>query len=230
LATILGIAAVLIFSAVLAQSARIAGIASTKPAPLATAYTPFASGYPAPIVTGAYPTDYPPVKLTLEYQIEQTRNAALAGTLPPTNAKGAPPTLVSTEPPWPTGIIEDGESPFSASFVFKNRWQQVVGGQRIIVFAGSKKSDPSQGVVVVWEISTDQVNSVNNVYPTSIRDGALRIVAATGLRLTLAGAGGRPFYFDAPSRQFVQSLTAPPPPTVTRLPSSVSSPLPTAYP
>lgn len=224
---VLGITAVLVLGAVLAQSVRNANIAATgNPTPLEVSNTTPPNGYPAPVATNIYPTDYPPVKLTLEHQIEQTRNAALTGTLPPTNAKGAPPTPVGTEVPWPTGIVEDGESPFATSFVFKNRWQEVVDGQRIIVYAGSTKSDASQGIVLVWEVSRD----FNQVYPSSVREGALRVLAANDLRLTLTTESGTSLYFDVPSRQFVDSLTATPPPTVTGVPSPIPSSIPTAYP
>lgn len=224
------VAALFVFSDSLGRFSQNANLATHTPIPMATTGAPPVSGYPPPILTSAYPTDYPPAKASLEAQIEQTRNAALVGTLPPTNAKELPPTPPGTESPWPTGIIEDGESPFSASFVFRNRWQEILDGQHVIVYAGSVKSDSSQGVILVWEVSPDFSNSVDNVYPSPVTDGPLQIVAVDNLRLVLETQNGLTLYFDVPSRQFVDSLTATPPPTITHLPSPSPLPPPTAYP
>lgn len=230
LTAVIGIIALFVLGAVLSQAMQSAGVIVDNPTPPQTIAMATGSGYPAPIATNAYPTDFPIDKRLLEQQIEQTRIAALAGTLPPTGAKEGPPTPIATEAPWPLGVVEDGESPFSASFVFTNRWQGVVDNQRMIAYAGYAKSDPLQGIILLWEGAFDPSNSVDTVYFSPAKDGALQIVAEDNLRLTLKTANDQLLYFDIPSRQFVDSLTATPPPTITKLPSPPPTELPTAYP
>lgn len=231
LITSISIVALLILSAMLSQALQSAGVVVGSPTPSQAIATETRSGYPAPTGIGSYPTDFPIDKRLLEQQIEQTRIAALIGTLPPAGAKEGPPTPIASEaPPWPLGIVEDGESPFLRSFTFTNRWQGVVDNQRMIAYAGYTKSDPLQGVVLIWESAFDLSNSFDTVHFSPVKDGALRIVAEDDLRLTLKTQNDQFLYFDIPSRQYIDSLTATPPPTITKLPGPPPTDIPTAYP
>jgi hypothetical protein len=214
---VIGLIALLILGAALSQAMQNSGAAVSSPAPLQTMAT-------------LYPTDFPIDKQLLEQQIEQTHLAALTGPPPPTGAKEGPPTPAATEAPWPLGIVEDGESPFSASFVFKNRWQGIVDNQRLIAYAGYTKSDPLQGVILIWEGAFDPSNSIDTLYFSPVKDGALQIVAENDLRLTLKTENDQVLYFDIPSRQYVDSLAGTLPPTIVKLSSPPPPELQTAYP
>lgn len=135
----------------------------------------------------------------------------------------APPT--AEDPPFPTGIFEGGEGVFySGDFTIYNRWQGFTNGITTQVFAGSLYQDKEQGVVIVLRSARGEL------YLTPIAAGAVRIVSVDNLRFVLESSGGKVFYFDFPSRKFVDSLSAPPPPTVTEPPSPTPYTLPTGYP
>jgi hypothetical protein len=125
-------------------------------------------------------------------------------TLPPTAPKDptlapAPPTI---EPiPFPTGIFPGGEGAFpSFAFTIQNRWQAILNGEPIQVFAGALFEDSQQGLVIVFGVSS------GGRYNTPTRAGAVRITEESGLRLTLLADDGTTFYFDVPSRLFVAGL------------------------
>jgi len=125
-------------------------------------------------------------------------------TLPPTAPKDptlapAPPT---TEPiPFPTGIFPGGEGAFpSFEFTIQNRWQAIMNGEPIQVFAGSLFDDSQQGLIIVLGASS------GGRYNTPIKAGAVRITTESGLRLTLLADDGTTFYFDVPSRLYVAGL------------------------
>lgn len=135
----------------------------------------------------------------------------------------APPT--AQDPPFPTGIFEGGEGVFySGDFTIHNRWQGFTDGIATQVFAGSLYQDKEQGVVIILRAARGER------YLTPIKAGAVRIVSVDNLRFILESISGEVFYFDFPSRQFVESLTATPPPTVTEPPSPTPYTLPTGYP
>jgi hypothetical protein len=67
------------------------------------------------------------------------------------------------------------------------------------VYAGLAKTEPGQGIVIVWTIGRNECS----LYRTPIRAGSLRVVGAEGERLTLATPSGATFVFDVPRRKFV---------------------------
>lgn len=135
----------------------------------------------------------------------------------------APPT--AEDPPFPTGIFEGGEGVFySGDFTIYNRWQGFTDGIATQVFAGSLYQDKEQGVVIVLRAARGER------YLTPIKAGAVRIISVDNLRFILESTNGEVFYFDFPSRRFVDSLTATPPSTVTEPPSPTPYTLPTGYP
>lgn len=135
----------------------------------------------------------------------------------------APPT--AEDPPFPTGIFEGGEGIFySGDFTIYNRWQGFTNGIPTQVFAGSLYQNKEQGVVIVLRLARGEL------YLTPIAAGAVRIISADNLRFILESSSGEVFYFDFPSRQFVDSLTATPPPTATEPPIPTPYILPTGYP
>lgn len=142
---------------------------------------------------------------------------------PPTAPKDptlapAPPTI---EPlPFPTGIFEGGGDAFySGDVTILNYWQNMVNGEPVQVFAGSLYNDSGQGLVIVLS------SSPAGRFYTPTKAGAVQITGESGLRLTLISTGGITFYFDIPSRQFVDSLEV----TVMPVPTEpyISTPAPT---
>lgn len=98
----------------------------------------------------------------------------------------------------------------------------------LLVYAGNT-TDPDQGAVAV----VPQYGSLDQpeIYLTPIRVGGLEIIGATGQRLMLRSWRTNDlFFFDIPSRQFVASMAATEPVTVTPLPTFAPSPTLPAYP
>jgi hypothetical protein len=178
------------------------------------------------------------------------------GTLkPPVPAVVPQATVFQPDPlatPLGAGALFIGSGPFSSpAFYLESQWYQDVdaGNRRIFVGVGSmavlgadKPTD--QGIVIVAEAKWINGNVIflegaKGQFPTAQATGSLHITDAQGARLVLKSSNGTTYYFDVPSRQFVDSLNAPPPPTVTEPPDPTSiptyapptlGPLPTAYP
>lgn len=102
----------------------------------------------------------------------------------------------------PRGIVEEVQGPFSSQEItVENAWQEQVNGQWVQVYAGALASDPAQGVVIVLAQTSEGMTGSR--HPTPVKAGAVRLVSADGLRLTLVAASGATIYFDAAARQFV---------------------------
>lgn len=101
-----------------------------------------------------------------------------------------------------------------------NQWYDNTGGTR--VFAGS--TDPDQGAVGVLTPQTKPLNP--EIYLTPRKSGNVEIVDAQGERLVLQSTtNGDLFYFDLPTRSFVDSLTVTvTAPTVTSMPTETPFP------
>jgi hypothetical protein len=130
----------------------------------------------------------------------------------PLSARPSP----TPDPPPPTGLIEI-TPPFPASmYLFDERgWQDVQAGRRITAYAGALSADRAQGVVVIGVAALPTPRAVPDfteltgneprfaTFPTPTKDGAVRIVAAAGARLTLKTESGKSFVFDVAERAFV---------------------------
>lgn len=153
---------------------------------------------------------------------------------PPT---GRPPTR--TPAPFAIGIFEVSYGPgVPQVYAMSTLWKGIVNGQRTLVYAGARVDtsgptpDTSQGLVVVQVYSTDLTNKSTVEYEAPGATGILTITVAIDYRLTLMAENGSTLYFDVPSRQFVDGLTATvTAPTATPLPPANPTPvLPTGYP
>src|ERR1051325_2826224 len=125
--------------------------------------------------------------------------------------------------PLGAGILFWGDpGPFPAmGYTIRNgAWLETSGGKKIVVYTGALRDDPgvtfdaSQGIVIIL------IGGSEETYKTSTQDGPVRIIDAQGERLVLKADNGKLFYFDVPSRQFVDSLAAPDPPTITPPPTA----------
>src|SRR5205085_1528877 len=89
------------------------------------------------------------------------------------------------------------------------RWAEGFGDQMITVCAGVSKTDFQQGVVMVAQGDVRRLIRGPDDYLTPIRAGALTIIGAVGERLTLRTDNGTLFYFDVPTRQWVNPTPLP---------------------
>jgi hypothetical protein len=134
----------------------------------------------------------------------------------------------------PTGIYDDQRVKISAALIFieaQNAWGGFIDGYRFSLYAGSKQSDPEQGIIgLVINIPNSQTI---DQFVTPSKHGAIRVVTEQNNRFTLAATDGTMFYFDLPTRQFVASSTevapsvTPSPVTTPTQTSVVPYPMPT---
>lgn len=181
-----------------------------------------------------YPLDYPPVKQTIEWREEMTRQVAFLTPAPPPGSKIIPPA--PTRPPkslpsgTPAGVgvitINVGMPPMPIRRMYSLdslAWVESFGNTDLIVYAGALNNDSTQGMVYV--VRSDSIDfPAGSEYLTSTKRGALRITGARSERLILLSNDGTEFYFDVPGRTFVNSLaqvvpTAVPLPTRTLVPT-----------
>jgi hypothetical protein len=109
------------------------------------------------------------------------------------------------------GVIVDDSMPITAYDII-NSWHKETSDKRIMVFAGALRDDTSggpastvQGVVEIMVETADYhvLPDEGGMYPTPIRAGAVRIVDANGMQLTLVAQDGTGFFFDVASRKYV---------------------------
>lgn len=182
-------------------------------------------------------TSLPPENQTAEVSALMTRQALIETITPEAPTPGAPPTL--TPAPIVTGIFSDTTGPRFPGFFAMNHWQNVVNGERVIVYAGVRMDETlatpitSKGLLLVIVDASDYSNRSVVEYETEGELGKLMITAADGYRLTIVSESGETLYFDVPTRQFVDSPTATvTAPTATLLPLATPTlqPLPSGYP
>lgn len=114
-----------------------------------------------------------------------------------------------TPPPFETGIFEGQTGHFHAfEAMIENHWIGIVNGNRVTVFAGSWTNDPSLGFIAV-ETAPSKGHSIWGYYPSPTKSGALRILEAKRLRLSIQQAGDSTLlYFDVPALMYVSSFDA----------------------
>jgi len=117
----------------------------------------------------------------------------------------------------------------------RNTWYEDTNGanKRTLVYAGSLATSDGtgtqQGAVLVitaqlTSVNNDTVSHVNwdGVYLTPCISGPVRVVAAVGERIKLRSTNGTIFYFDVPTRSYVNSPACTPTPTLTPSPTIIS--------
>lgn len=125
------------------------------------------------------------------------------------------------DPPPPTGIIPVSPPFPAATYLLDDRgWQAVEAGKRIAVYAGAVGADRAQGVLIVEVASIPKPSTIPaftqpggelqgiqsrlfTAFPTPRKEGAVKIVSATGHRLTLRAESGRVMEFDVLQRGWV---------------------------
>jgi hypothetical protein len=177
--------------------------------------------------------DYFSIEQTSYAMFTLTQEAYLTSP-PSTRTPGPSPTPPTYTPkPFVAGISDSQAAPLTQVYTIENWWQDIVNGEKVRVFAGGKRDNPgeptievSKGILFVITVAMDESNVDYQFYEPPISDtGLLSITAVTNYRLTIQAESGAVLYFDVPTRQFVESLTATvSAPTVTPLPPITPSP------
>jgi len=129
----------------------------------------------------------------------------------PKDADKIPTLIPVTDPRPPTGIIDKIQEPFySREVKIANLWQDFVNDELIQVAAGALTHDPSQGIVIVRNLTT-QIGGMYYQIPN--KTGTIYVAEANGTQLTLKTSQGETYFFDATELQLVSSLDEIIPPT-----------------
>jgi hypothetical protein len=133
----------------------------------------------------------PPEKQAIQQQYTTERAAGAASPAPKNPFASYP---IVPEQPFITGIVNDGDAPFSSEHVkIVNYWQGILNGVRTYIYAGSQTAEgtnPQQGVLIIQttpdyplEGSTAPILTPVQAGPVSIvaaQDGTILAVSATG--------------------------------------------------
>jgi hypothetical protein len=126
------------------------------------------------------------------------------------------PELGKVQPaPQPAGIFPGAAQP-PASYgitVTTNQWSGYIGGQYLVVSAGSQSAhfqdgsagDPNRSELVVFDPNGDA-----NIFATGTDDGPLTITAESGSVLTLQAADGQDIAFNLTSDAFSRASSSTP--------------------
>ena len=139
---------------------------------------------------------------TEKQQIEQRYRDLRAGpSAPARDPVAEAPTVRVTNPPAPTGVLEETGAPFPAvEFRASNRWQGYIGDQLIAVLAGAP-AGTKLGQLKVLAMTRDGSNILEVVsVDLPGQPGKARIAAGNGTRLDVTTESGRSFTFDVATR------------------------------
>lgn len=249
--TLVGLGAVLTLAALITLVLASNGKTSVASGSTSTAQASSTAQVSSTLEVSDTPTlMYPPDKATAIQSRIQTQQAFRLTPNPPLTIYPPPsesgPTItpdLSYVPHQQAGagviITGTGSFPFpGGGWVIApfNVWFEIPTGMQ--VYAGVT-SDPTQGALAI--LTPQEDIGQPEVYLTPRKAGMVKVVDASGERLVLQSiTGSDTFYFDVPTRQFVDSLSVTSvAPTVTPLPTFTASPTfvvptlpppPTAYP
>jgi hypothetical protein len=99
-------------------------------------------------------------------------------------------------------IVADSEYPV-ARYSFVNRFSTPYGDHNILVYAGSLSEEAAQGVLLVWDEDTQAQTVETTEFLAPKANGALTIVDAEGMLLTLTSSDGAKYQFDVAARKWV---------------------------
>lgn len=141
----------------------------------------------------------PAGKQTIQQQYDQER---AAGAQNPAPRDPQAPYPIVPELPFTTGIVNDGDAPFSSEAInITNYWQGLLNGVRAFVYAGAQAAEgtnPQQGIIIVQTIPDYPQQASTESLLTPVQAGPVSIVAAqNGLFLLTATTGSYVFAFDA---------------------------------
>ena len=153
-----------------------------------------------------------------EYEATRQANKMLI-TEDPNKTPELPPPI--TDEPFPTGIFEgQGQEYRRSVYLINNRWQGVVDGEYVTIWAGALTKTPDQGILLIWRTYANRDHSRDARYLTPEKAGSIRIAEVQANRLILNTEDGHVFYFDVPGERFVASLEEEVP-TITPIPTAL---------
>jgi hypothetical protein len=130
-----------------------------------------------------------------------------------------PLTPFPTEAPWPKTLTQNGaiynrsleDDPTGRLLNSQNYWMGNVASEGTSVFAGSEKTGPDHGVIVVkWSLLEGGERVWRIVeYQAPAEVGALRIITEVDGQLTLQAADNSLLYFNLVTRQWVSPTLTP---------------------
>jgi hypothetical protein len=108
-----------------------------------------------------------------------------------------------TNIPFPTGIFEGDESTFKPEqALIINRWQGTISNDLIQVFAGCQGQNLEQGLIIILRMTQEGEVSSSEFIPSPTKAGALRILSADNLKLTVQAEDGTQWVFDVETVEF----------------------------
>jgi len=181
----------------------------TKRIPALALAAAIALGGCAGLATGAKPSsNLPPEKQARESQYEADKNAGKANehgrsedpTPAAAESNDVPKSGFPTKSAGDGTIVETGSSgpPGTDEFSWKNEWYVKSANQVISVYAGSRKADPKQGILLVTVWNADESQLIRSlVIDTPRAAGAVHFVGGQGKVAKILAADGTFFSFDA---------------------------------
>jgi hypothetical protein len=126
----------------------------------------------------------------------------------PTPTNGPSPTLrpITVTPPEKGVFVEGKMTTIDSSGAYGSVWQEQIGNEWIFVFAGSLKSDKTQGVVMIRKNQELGVTTLDfERYNAPVKDGHLTITSVdlNTKKLTLRSEQGNIYLFDYNLRTFL---------------------------
>lgn len=112
-----------------------------------------------------------------------------------------------------TGIFgPEFNAPFSSAYFIENQWHEIVAGKRYSVYAGSMRFDPADdsivydpatahGFAIIIKGKLGEPGTRSNQLYTPNAVGALQIISANGLVLTLQSRQGKMFKLNVESER-----------------------------
>jgi len=82
---------------------------------------------------------------------------------------------------------------------FNSRWDGVVNGQRVTVFAGCLRGNPKQGVMLVRSLPKDEARKAGRHIDGPAGSGSLRLVGWAKNRLKVLAENGDSVWFEVPA-------------------------------
>ena len=118
-----------------------------------------------------------------------------------TRESNAPPTHLPWTPAGSGNIVEGADPVVSKDLKIENDWFMEIGQGRLqVVYAGSRREDPGQGVLVV-NTEGSELRTVA-VIDTPERHGAVRVTGADRTQLVLTADDGFVFRFEVATLTF----------------------------
>jgi hypothetical protein len=147
------------------------------------------------------------MKADVAHRLDAANAAARAGApkaAKPANPQAAgPQNVAGAVLAWDNGVFDTQEAPIPGGVItVTSMWGGTVGSVHYCVYAGASASDPAQGLVTVQTYAVTGEHLKDQDYPAPAGTGSLRIVSASGHRLTLVTGSGKTLVFDVDTRTF----------------------------